>query len=239
MNESLKCQIAGLRVQLPSVGNMEERCRPYQCCFDGMPDIHIKEEQFREDAWKSLSGNDYFYMETGSHFYRQLLHHDGLMLHASAVMLGNRVYLFSGTSGTGKSTHTQLWQKVFGEQAKVINDDKPALRRLNGIWYAYGTPWCGKDGINTNESAPVAGICFLKQGQENKIRRLGQAEAIGKLVSQTIRAFRDNEKADRMIEHVGKLVVDLPIFELINKPVPEAAILSYTTMHQVAEEMEL
>lgn len=45
---------------------------------------------------------------------------------------------------------------------QVFNDDKPALRRLDGRWYAYGTPWCGKDGINLNQKWPLGGICFLE-----------------------------------------------------------------------------
>ena len=66
--------------------------------------------------------------------------YNGLMLHASAAALGGRAYLFSGPCGRGKSTHTRLWQQTFGEAVQVFNDDKPALRRLDGRWYAYGTP---------------------------------------------------------------------------------------------------
>ena len=97
--------------------------------------------------------------------------YNGLMLHASAAALGGRAYLFSGPCGRGKSTHTRLWQQTFGEAVQVFNDDKPALRRLDGRWYAYGTPWCGKDGINLNQKWPLGGICFLEKSQENRIRR--------------------------------------------------------------------
>lgn len=73
-------------------------------------------------------------------------------------------------SSVGKSTHTGLWRQVFGdERVKILNDDKPALRFEKGIWYAYGTPWSGKYGMNLNLRYPVAGICFLKQGAQNKI----------------------------------------------------------------------
>lgn len=97
--------------------------------------------------------------------------YNGLMLHASAAALGGRACLFSGPCGRGKSTHTRLWQQTFGEAVQVFNDDKPALRRLDGRWYAYGTPWCGKDGINLNQKWPLGGICFLEKSQENRIRR--------------------------------------------------------------------
>ncbi|MBP3587965.1 MAG: hypothetical protein J6J51_02925, partial [Clostridia bacterium] len=168
-----------------------------------------------------------------------LLRFNGLVLHASAVELHNRAYLFSGPCGMGKSTHTRLWQQTLGSAARVFNDDKPALRRMEDRWYAYGTPWCGKDGININMKVPLAGICFLKQSTENKIRRLSEKEAIAALLSQTLHRFRSTENLDLLLGHIDKLVREIPIFELENRPEPEAAILSYETMLQAAIEAGL
>ena len=70
------------------------------------------------------------YIFVGLEFYRKLLLQGGMMIHASAVEVDGRVYLFSADSGTGKSTHTKQWQKYFGtERALIINDDK---RRMAG-----------------------------------------------------------------------------------------------------------
>ncbi|MBE6991229.1 MAG: hypothetical protein E7430_01440 [Ruminococcaceae bacterium] len=161
------------------------------------------------------------------------------MLHSSAVALDGKGYLFSGPCGMGKSTHTRLWQSVFGDEAKVFNDDKPALRRLDGKWFAYGTPWCGKDHININMKVPLAGICFLKQSDENKIRRLTPQEATPLVISQTMRKFKQVEYLNLMLSHVDKLVREIPIFELENRPEPEAAILSHETMLKAAIEAGL
>ena len=49
------------------------------------------------------------------------------MLHSSAVVADGKAYLFTADSGTGKSTHTQLWPRMFGDRAYILNDDKPAL----------------------------------------------------------------------------------------------------------------
>lgn len=233
------CKIADLIVEIPEAGDLVPRCKEYLCDGTNGADIMIRTELFRPDAWKELAGNDYVYMESGSHFYRDLLKFDGMMLHSSAVELDGKAYLFSGPCGTGKSTHTRLWQQIFGEKAQVFNDDKPALRCLEGKWYAYGTPWCGKDGINQNKKVPLAGICFLKQAPENKIRRLSQAEAIQRIISQTMRRFKLMENTDLMLSHVGKLVQQIPVFELENRPEPEAALLSYETMRKAAEELGL
>lgn len=197
---------------------------------DGEADIIIREELYQLDRWKECSEELNIYLQSGFQFYRQLLNFNGIMLHSSALELDGKAYLFSGPCGVGKSTHTKLWQSTFGDKVKVFNDDKPALRRLNDGWYAYGTPWCGKDGININMKVPLGGICFLKQSTENSIRRLESKEAIVKVISQTTYHLRDPKQMDKLLEIVGKLVEEVPIYELCNRPEPEAALLSYNTM---------
>lgn len=218
---------------------MAPRCREYLYHGELPPQIVIRETDYRPQRWPSISPEGLPYMDSGSLFYLQLLHHDGMMLHSSAVELDGRVYLFSGNCGSGKSTHTRLWQQAFGAEARIINDDKPALRLIDGIWYAYGTPWCGKDGINQNRKAPVAGICFMKQADHNAIRRLSNLEAMAKIMKQTQRKFRNPENLDLMLSHLEKLVQMIPVYELENRPEPEAARLSYETMRRGAEEMGL
>lgn len=235
----LDCKIADLITEIPDRGDMSPRCREYLWNGEGPADITIRADLFRPERWPWATENDMVYMETGTQFYAQLLKHDGMMLHASAVELDGKAYLFTGPCGTGKSTHTRLWQSTFGESAQVFNDDKPALRRVDGRWYAYGTPWCGKDGINQNKKVPLAGICFLKQAPANKIRRLTIQEAMNLVIWQTLHKFKTPEKLDLMLTHVDKLVREIPVFELENRPEPEAAKLSYETMRKRAEEIGL
>ena len=215
---------------------MVSRCREYRCSEMDGADIIIRTELFRNGAWHTLNSDLYVYMESGCVFYRELLKHQGIMLHSSAVELDGKAYLFSGDCGAGKSTHTKVWKETFGDAAQVFNDDKPALRYIDGKWYAFGTPWCGKDGINQNKKVPLAGICFLKQANKNSIRRLTQKEAVQKIVGQTIRRFNFVENIDLMLKHVESLVLNIPVFELENRPEPEAARLSYETMCHAAEE---
>ena len=230
------CKIADLTVEVPTAGGMAPRCRDYICDDKNGADITIRADLYQAAAWPSLSYEGMCYLESGWQFYSELLRFDGLMLHASAVELEGRAYLFSGPCGMGKSTHARLWQQTFGASAQLFNDDKPALRRLDNGWYAYGTPWCGKNGININMRAPLAGICFLKRGQENKIRRLSAQEAMKQFLPQTLYRFQKAEKLNLMLSLVDKLVREIPVFELENRPEPEAAQLSYETMRRAAEE---
>ena len=218
---------------------MPPRCREYRSIAVDEPQIVILEKDYNPARWSGLDDRLLEYMESGLMFYTHLLKFSGLMLHASAVELDGKAYLFSGPCGTGKSTHTRIWQQTFGSAAQVFNDDKPALRCLDGKWYAYGTPWCGKDGINQNKKVPLAGICFLKQAPENRIRQLSSGEAAQKIVSQTLRRFSHMENLDLMLRIVEKLSLEIPVFELENRPEPEAALLSYETMRRKAEEIGL
>lgn len=236
------CKIADLIVEIPEAGDLVPRCREYLCDASSAKngaDIIIRTDLFRKDAWPGLSDDLAIYMESGTFFEAYLLRHNGMRLHSSAVELDGRAYLFTAPCGTGKSTHTRLWQSVFGEKARVFNDDKPALRYVDGKWYAYGTPWCGKDGININMKVPLAGICYLKQAPHNAIRRLSQREAMAKIIEQTQRRFTSPEWIDLMLSHVDSIARNIPVFELENRPEPEAAQLSYKTMRRAAEEMGL
>ena len=224
------CRIADLTVSVPEAGGMASRCRDYLTDCQAPIDIEIREESYEPHRWATLDYDRMCYMESGELFYLNLLRFNGMMLHASAVVYEGKAYLFSGPCGVGKSTHKDLWLQTFGEKARVINDDKPALRLVDGQWYAYGTPWCGKDGINLNERAPLGGICFLKQGKENRIRRLEKAEAIAMLMFQTHHRFGKVQNLDYLLNQIGSLVENIPIFELENFPGPEAVQLSSGTM---------
>ena len=217
---------------------MAPRCRDYLTEAKGSADIIIRADLYKPERYTRYDDNGVAYMESGFQFCTQLLNHDGLYLHSSAIEWEGKAYLFSGPSGMGKSTHTRLWQSIYPD-ARVFNDDKPALRCLDDKWFAYGTPWCGKDGININMKVPLAGICFLRRGQENSIRRLSPLEATTRIISQTTRRFKTEERLDLLLKHVEKLVSMIPVYELFCTPEPHAARLSSETMRRGAEEIGL
>lgn len=233
-------KIAELIVAIPEEGGLPPLFWDYRCEEACDPDIIIHTEKYNRALYADcMSEESVAYMESGRQFFSKLLKHSGFYLHASAVEMNGRAYLFSGPCGTGKSTHTRLWQKTFGEAARVFNDDKPALRCLDGRWYAYGSPWSGKDHININMKVPLAGICFLKQAPENRIRRLCMGEAATQIIQQTFRTFQRTELLDLSLSCIDKLVKEIPVFELENRPDEAAARLSYETIKQAAMEAGL
>ncbi len=223
------CRIAELTVEIPTAGGLAPRCKDYMINSADIPDIIIDDSLYPYDSFPDRLREAIEYTHSGLQFYRQLLDLGGMMLHSSAVEYDGYAYLFSGPSGMGKSTHTGLWCRTL-EGARVINDDKPALRKMNGIWYAYGTPWSGKSSLNVNTKAKVAGICFLERGTENKIRRLSKKEALINIIAQTTRKKLTEIRMDSMLSCVERILEDIPVFEMECLPDENAVLTAYGAM---------
>lgn len=154
------------------------------------------------------------YMGMGNLFYKELLRHGGMMLHASAVALNGEAYLFSGPSGVGKSTHTALWQEHFGkENAVIINDDKPAVRKIGETYYAFGTPFSGKFDLSRNQGFPIKGICFLNRAENCSVQCLIIEQALTPLFEQTIRPS-EVEKMELLCDVADDLLKSVPFYLL-------------------------
>ena len=225
------CKIADLLVEVPEADGLAVRCAPYrwEAEKNAQPQIVIQTSQYHPEVYPGVSGEMVAYIESGRLFHRMLPQFYGMMLHASAVAVEGGAYLFSAACGVGKSTHTILWKQMLGDRAVIFNDDKPSMRLLDETWYAYGTPWCGKDGINVNMRVPLAGICFLKQSDENRITRLSKKEAVFHLLEQTMHGLRE-KSVDRILTLLPQMIDRVPMFVLENRPELAAAELSYETM---------
>ena len=93
--------------------------------------------------------------------------HNMTAIHSASILYADRLWLFSGSSGTGKSTHTNLWQENFS--TPVINGDLNLITLSNGLPTVHGIPWCGTSGIYHTQSYPLGGIIFLEQGNTNMV----------------------------------------------------------------------
>ena len=222
--------IAGLTVQMDSFGRTAKQAEPY-LSMPQNPDVVIHSEFSKaREQFPTLSDSDCEYLATGASFYKSLLlYYNGFMLHSSAVVVNGKAYLFSANSGTGKSTHTNLWLNLFGDRAFILNDDKPAIRLIDGAWYAFGTPWSGKHDISVNTGVPIAGICMLERGEENEIAPLVGKSVIPEILVQINRP-RGAEYRIKLLELLDDLITRVPIWKLKCNMDPEAAIVSYEAM---------
>ena len=111
---------------------------------------------------------------------------DAFLLHAATFEIKGRGIAFLAKSGTGKSTHMLLWKELFGEELRVVNGDKPIVRLKDDTPFAYGTPWCGKEGLSENRGIPLTDICFIVRSDKNETVALSPEEAVNRLFSQVI-----------------------------------------------------
>lgn len=95
-------------------------------------------------------------------------------LHSASILYKDKVWLFSGHSGMGKSTHTNLWKRLF--EVPVLNGDLNLLSVYRGKPLVHGLPWCGTSNIFTSETYPLGGIVLLRQGSENALNHLTPAQ---------------------------------------------------------------
>lgn len=105
------------------------------------------------------------------HVYLYLAELRGMYaIHSASILYRGQAWLFSGVSGTGKSTHTNLWQRLYGTE--ILNGDLNLLAFEGGRPVIRGIPWCGTSGIFSKDTLPLGGIILLKQAPTDSIVEL-------------------------------------------------------------------
>ena len=113
--------------------------------------------------------------------------HNAFVLHSACFDVGGEGVVFAAHSGTGKTTHMLLWQKLLGEKMTIVNGDKPIVRFFEdepNIPYAYGTPWNGKERLGCNMRTPVKHICFIERSETNYVEKMQPSEIIDLIFNQ-------------------------------------------------------
>lgn len=136
---------------------------------------------------------------------------DGIMIHGAVVKIDGRAYIFSGRSGSGKTTISGLF-KAAG--LKVMTDENVVIRRRDGQVYAYGTPWPGGGRMAAPDSAPVGAICFISHGTENTLRKTDVKQAAKNILHQSIVQTWEASSIGRIFDSVNALAANTPCFEM-------------------------
>ena len=152
--------------------------------------------------------------------------HDTLLFHSSVIKHDGKGYMFLGKSGTGKSTHSQLWLKYI-EGSELLNDDNPAVRLIDGRPWVFGTPWSGKTPCYKNEQVPVGGFLRLWQAPVNEITRLSTLQAYAALLPTVSNMRWEKQCADAVNATLNKVISAVPVFSLKNRPEEAAARMSF------------
>jgi len=140
----------------------------------------------------------------------------GALLHAAGIDINGNGYIFPGKSGAGKSTITR--QLAVREDIGLLSDDRIVVRKMDGAFRAYGTPWPGEAGIAINKSVPLSGIFFINHASYNRIKQITPGQALKRLLPVTSIPWYDREIMSEILTFCEDLILNVPIYELYFKP---------------------
>lgn len=230
--------IAGLLIEIDNRFSLcEQKCVDYYVPFDECrtPDMRVSVSTGEMKEYVNTCGRP---MSTDlSEFtllYRKICsllpRFDRFLLHAAVISIDGRGYAFSGPRGVGKTTHTEMWQSCFGSRMEIINGDKPIIRKMpDGTLWAYGTPWCGKEGLNVNCTVPLKAICFLSQSDVNTITALPVTDSAADILQATMLPEGRDEQ-DRMASLVGYVAGNVPCYLVSCRPDKAAAEMVFARL---------
>lgn len=190
------------------------RNRPIYAVYYNSTYSDVTIEINRNYQLEGLKNGDLEYMFSGEMFANRMTYLGEGVLHSSSILYQGVAIAFSAVSGTGKSTHTGLWKKYYGDQVEILNDDKPAIRFEGELPYLYGTPWSGKTEWNQNASAPLRAIFFIKRDTTNWVEPIGIAERMYNLTNQLNLPAYDEELCEKTALFAQKLALSVPMYYL-------------------------
>jgi hypothetical protein len=155
--------------------------------------------------------------------------YDGFLLHSSVIDCGGKGIAFLARSGVGKTTHTMLWKQVYGEKVRIINGDKPIVLFFDGVPYAYGTPWAGKENLQCNDRVPLTDICFIERSSDNQVLPIRPEECLT-AVMQQILIPSDPMMASRTLTLLDGLLSTCRLWVIRCNISQDAAILAHDTI---------
>jgi len=139
----------------------------------------------------------------------------GFLLHAASAICDGRAYLFSGVSGAGKTTMTQLAPA----DITLLTDEISYLRPSADGYAAFGTPFAGELArAGENCTAPVSALFFLEQGPENRVDELTSAEAVRLLMRNILFFAEDHSLVEKLLATACDFVARVPIRRLTFYP---------------------
>lgn len=165
---------------------------------------------------------------------RILMEEGTTILHASFIEQEGKAILFTGPSGIGKSTQAELWKQY--ENAEILNGDRTLLRKENGIWYAYGSPYAGSSKIYKNKKVPVGAIVALQQSPEKDqcILQLPQSAFSCLYAGMTLNTW-NRLFMERAVEIIYGLCMEVPVFQLQCRPQQSAVVCLKQTLKKIQE----
>ena len=140
----------------------------------------------------------------------------GFLVHASGINDKTNGYLFSGVSGVGKSTISQLWSE---QGATIINDDRIWVQKIDNQWKMFNTPM-----VSYRQEplmATLSKIFLISHSHENFITKISNAHGALGVMSNCIQHLFDKKTTASHLDTIFELSESIPIYKLGFKPTSE------------------
>ncbi|NCA76368.1 MAG: hypothetical protein EOM90_08535 [Alphaproteobacteria bacterium] len=148
-------------------------------------------------------------------FYYLTLTFDALLIHASGIHDGRAGRLFTGFSGSGKSTMAGLWRQ---SGSRIINDDRLIIRRESERYVMYNTPM---QYVALPEHGTLDAIHLIRHAPENSLVPLTGARAVAAIMANCIQQGYEKEHIHRRIDFLTGITARLPVYDTGFIPDPE------------------
>lgn len=147
----------------------------------------------------------------------------GALIHACGIKEDTGGIAFIGSSGAGKSTLSNLYKGK--KEVTALSDDRIIIRKREGEFWMYGTPWHGDAKVCSPERVPLRKIFFLKHAQKNSTKEMTPMEATRRLIINSFLPFWDKPGMEFTLKFCAELTKKVPCYEL--GFFPDASVLSF------------
>lgn len=144
-------------------------------------------------------------------------------VHSASLLYKEKAWLFSGHSGMGKSTHTNLWKELFG--TPLLNGDLNLIGEENGRFLF--TVFRGAElpaSVSTHEKQRLGGIVSAgRDAKDNRFEIMTPAERVLRVMQRMISPSWTDELVSRSLAFAETLTDEIPVFHFLCMKNPSAA----------------
>lgn len=194
-----------------------------------LPDINAERDLHLAAGERELAPGRYQMVRAFRKLADALPDFDAVVFHSCFIQTANHGVAFTARSGTGKTTHMLLWQRLLGDRMRIINGDKPIVRFVDGGLYGYGTPWNGKEHYYQKDRAPLTDICVIERSPVNETVEISREEGALVLLSQ-VHSPVDAVQLDKTLALVNRIAENCRFWKIRCNMELEAAEVAYNAI---------